>query len=179
MHMRSHKKHLATLMSAIVLFMLIGGCSASTQVNTNDQAAFTWKISVSSAQIKSKLHTDAGATRYDGTVASIAYDDAPKAGNKYLLVEMTIKKNKPGGDAFVWEKLSIKSAKDITYERMDNDSFLESHNYLRMPGTDLMLGENTGWICIEIPASAAKEKFFLVYRSSEGEMTIALKPELF
>lgn len=152
-----------------------GAASASTpQASASAAPAYDWELSVVKTEIKEKLHTDAGVTRYDGTTAATAYDDAPQAGDVFLLVELTADKTKPGGEAFIWNKLSVQDANGNSYARMENDSFISSHNYKRLPGTDLKLGNNTGWVAFEIPAKSADEKLVLVYSPSEVEYSFQI-----
>lgn len=124
--------------------------------------------------MKDSLHTEAGVTQYDGSVASVPYDNLPSAGKIYLIIELTITKEKPGGKAFTWSDLWVVDAQGNRYHRMEDDTFLTSHTYNRMVGTDMRLGANQGVICFEIPKESAGELLTLVYTSEEGEAIIPL-----
>ena len=103
------------------------------------------------------------------------HDDAPSEGKVFLILTMTITKQKTGGGQFDWARLTVKDASGNVYHRMENDAFLSNHTYNRMPGTSLQIGENRGSICLELPPEAAKGGLTLCYDAGdEGENTTAI-----
>ena len=149
------KKAIAILLLAIFAFSLCGCGKKAETAAASDQSKFTWQIEVSKAEVRDKLHTDEGIAQYDGGISDVAYDNAPAAGNSFVILTLTVTKAQAGGGGFDWKKLTLKDADGNSYSRMENDSFLSSHTYKRMPGTALQIGENKGSICFEIPAKAA------------------------
>lgn len=139
-------------------------------VTASDQSQFTWQIELRDSAIKDALHTDAGVTQYDGGVLDVAYDNAPASGNKFLILTLTVTKAAAGGGSFDWKKLSVQDSDGNSYVRMENDAFLSTHTYKRMPGTALQIGENKGSICIEIPAKTAEGTLTLVYDAGDQGM---------
>lgn len=133
-----------------------------------DQSAFTWKISIAGLEIKDALHTTGTVTQYDGTVEEITFDNKPASGNAFVLINLTVNKAAAGGPAFSWKDVSLTDGAGTSYARHDNDVFLSDHGYERMAGTDLRLGENSGWICFELPAAQAKTALTLTHTSEEG-----------
>jgi hypothetical protein len=175
----------------VFLMLVLGGCGGdatpgpvaeptsqpipvATPQATVDQSTFTWQISIVGAEVKEALHTEAGVTQYDGSVATMPYDNLPSTGRVFLIVDLVVSKARPGGKAFTWDNLVARDADGNLYHRMEDDTFLASHTYSRMAGTDLKLGTNNGVICFEIPQERADEGFSLVYTSDEGETVLLL-----
>lgn len=162
-------RKLAIFALILALALSVAGCSGEKEegAKSADQSAFTWQIEIRSVEVRESLHTDAGVQQYDGSVLDVAYDDAPGDGNAYLILTLTVTKSATGGGGFKWEQLSVLDAEGNAYARMENDAFLTSHTYKRMPGTALQIGENKGSICFELPAEAAKGALTLQYDAGE------------
>lgn len=171
---------LKQILSAVLLLAIALGCAACSkdaakEGAASDQSKFTWQIDLRQAEVRESLHTDAGVTQYDGDVLDVAYDDAPEEGKVYLILTLTVTKAVAGGGAFEWSRLSVCDADGNSYGRMENDAFLASHTYKRMPGTPLQIGENKGSICFELPADATKGTLTLVYDAEdEGENALPI-----
>lgn len=129
--------------------------------------AFTWQIELRGAEVKESLHTDAGVPQYDGEVLDVAFDNEPAEGCSFLILTLTVTKSAAGGGAFDWDKLTVVDENGNAYNRMENDSFLDSHAYRRMAGTSLQIGENKGSICFEIPTEVASGKLVLNYDAGD------------
>lgn len=169
------KKFIAILLLAVLALSLCACGKKAETLSASDQSKFTWQISVSKAEVKDKLHTDAGVPQYDGGITDVSYDNAPADGNSFVVLTLVINKAAAGGGSFDWKKLTLKDADGNSYPRMENDSFLSSHTYKRMPGTALQIGENKGSICFEIPAKAASGQLALCYDAGdEGVNTTPL-----
>ena len=177
-------RYKSVLPLGLVLFFLMSLCACSspapqdkTQMKApiSDQSKFTWQIKVISADTAGALNTMAGIGQYDGSVKDKSYDDAPSNGNEFLIVTLNINKAQVGGNKFVWENLSVKDNNKKAYHRMEDDTFLARHEYSRLAGTDLTLGESEGSVCFEIPAGKTVSDYMLVYNAGdEGENTIPL-----
>ena len=166
------KKAIAILLLAILAFSLCGCGKKAETAAASDQSKFTWQIEVSKTEVRDKLHTDEGIAQYDGGISDVAYDNAPAAGNSFVILTLTVTKAQAGGGGFDWKKLTLKDADGNSYGRMENDSFLSSHTYKRMPGTALQIGENKGSICFEIPEKAAEGSLALCYDAGEEGINI-------
>lgn len=160
-------KKLLSIILLVCLACTLSACGKKAETAASDQSKFTWQIQVSKTEVKDKLHTDAGVPQYDGGITDVAYDNAPAEGNAYVILTMTVTKAAAGGGSFDWKKLSLKDADGNVYARMENDSFLSTHTYNRMPGTALQIGENKGSICFEIPAKAAQGSLTLCYDAGD------------
>ena len=173
------KRNIAVLMLICLALTLCAcggqGAKPAAKVENSDQSAFTWGIELRKSEVKEKLHTDEGVQQYDGGVLNVLHDDAPSEGKVFLILTMTITKQKTGGGQFDWARLTVKDASGNVYHRMENDAFLSNHTYNRMPGTSLQIGENRGSICLELPPEAAKGGLTLCYDAGdEGENTTAI-----
>jgi hypothetical protein len=105
----------------------------------------------------------------------VVHEQSPASGNIYLIMNLTVQKTGSQSVPFQWKDLTVRDANGAVYGRRENDSFLEQHQYTpRMTGLDLRLGKEQGWVCYEIPASAAQGKLTLVYTTDEGQQEIPL-----
>jgi len=155
------------------LTILLTGCGKSSSVS--DQS-FGWKIEILSVEVKTDLVTKEIVTLYTGDKDTVLHENFPAEGNVFLILDLSISKNGDESSTFDWEKLSVLDNNGVSYQRLENDSFLEQHNYApRMTGLPIRFGENEGWVCFELPASAAKGKLYLQYSTSEGQNKIEIK----
>lgn len=138
----------------------------------DDQA---WTIMLEKWEIADDLKGTESALQYNGDITEIQINESPSDGNTFLLVELTIEKQKSGASSFVWKDLFVLDEQGKTYFRHPNDTFLENYNFPRIKSTDLTIGKNKGFICFEIPKSITNDKLFLVYESPEGVVQIPLK----
>ena len=152
----------------LLLALTLSACAGAPEAADVQESPFTWSISVSKAEKREALHTDAGVQQYDGSILGVAYDEQPSDGCVFVILTMTVTKNRSGANAFRWENLTLTSADGTAYARMEDDSFLSLHTYRRMPATDLMIGENKGSICFELPeAQASSEPLTLRYDAGD------------
>jgi len=180
MNMASNKKLLLITIGAIFLFSLSacstnGGLSAKG-VNTKlNQSEYSWSIILKNSETADDLNTTKAAVQYNGDITHISYQEKPKEGNTFLLVELIIEKTKSGPSKFEWANLYVLDSSGVKFYRHPNDTFLESFNFSRIKSTDLTFGKNEGFICFEMTKQASKGKLYLVYDSLEGENRIKLK----
>ena len=159
-------KKLICLFIGCVFSFLVIGCG-----NTSENA--DWDIKVIASEMKDKLDTTTGVTQYDGSVANVAYDNNPKDGNAYVLVNLDIKKKGEGNKTLYWKNVSLIDDKGNKYNRIQ-DMFLQDHGYNRMPANDLKL-DNKGWIAFEVPATLKLDNLKLVYEDDNGKSEYSIK----
>lgn len=171
-------RHHLFLSIILAICMITVGCGNKLQPSSStDQSAFTWQIAINEQEVKPSLKTIGHVTQYDGTVEEIPYENIPQDGKVYLILNLSITKNQPGGIAFKWEDLSVMDDKGNRYPRHKNDSFLSDHGYERIAGTDLKLGDNSGWICFEVPWQATQEALTLSHKSVEGDNSMIIEQD--
>lgn len=157
----------------LALALCLTGCGGEKEQGVPDQSAFTWKFEISQAVWSDGLHTVRQSTQYDGTVIETEYEKMPEAGQALLLVELRVYKDQAGGQAFSWEDVALEGEDGDTYTRLP-DSFLMEFGYDRLPGTELRLKENRGWICFQLPEAAEGMEWTLTHRSEEGVNAIGI-----
>lgn len=168
-------KRIVAIFLAALLALACVGCGSTASEGTLE--GFPWTVELRNAQIKDALHTEAGLEQYDGAIVDVDYDDAPSEGQVFLILTLTITKTGTGGGSFDWKKLSLLDEAGNTYSRMENDAFLQNHQYNRLASTPLQIGENKGSICFEIPSGQAKGSFVLQYDAGDvGILTLSVKP---
>lgn len=150
----------------LLILMLIFTTSVFAQ---EEKSKIIWNIKVNSFEVKEKLHTVTPVTQYDRSVVDVNYDNVPSNGNVYLLVDLEINKTAGGNRPFAWKDFTVVDNEGNKYNRLENDNFLQNHNYNRMRGDDLKLGKNNGFICIELPKKITEKELHLQYEY-EGEI---------
>ncbi len=162
------------------LLLLCAGCTAQAKAPADAaltaDASLLWQISVETSEITSSISSTEAMVTYGGDVNQVSHSDDPSEGNVYLLLLLNIDKTQAGKDKFLWSDLSVVDADGNTYARMANDTFLETHGLPRVKATDLSIGNNHGYACFEIPATADACKLTLVYSAEGSAQQIALSP---
>lgn len=190
-------KRIPAIFLAVLLVLAFTGCGSDTPNTTQESEnetpsagvadepgsvvgtldGFPWTVELRNAQIKNALHTAAGLEQYDGTIVDVDYDDAPSEGRVFLILTLTITKSGTGGSSFDWKKLSLRDGTGNSYNRMENDTFLQTHQYNRLASTPLQIGEHKGSICFEIPADQADGTFTLQYDAGDvGTLELSVNP---
>lgn len=191
-------KRIPAIFLAVLLVLACAGCgsdtldatqqpenetpSASVDENKPSSAVgtlegFPWTVELRNAQIKDALHTAAGLEQYDGSIVDVDYDNAPSEGQVFLILTLTISKTGTGGGSFDWTKLSLLDDAGNAYGRMENDTFLQNHQYNRLASTPLQIGEHKGSICFEIPSDRADKAFTLQYDVGDvGTLELSVSP---
>jgi hypothetical protein len=136
-----------------------------------------WQIQVSRFEIKDNLNAVESVTQYNGSKIDVVHKQSPDAGSVYLIINASISKSGvQSSTPFDWKWLVVKDASGNSYQRLDNDTFLEQFQYTpRITGLQLRLGEYTGWMCYQIPASAATGKLTLAYTGEGSQQEILLQ----
>jgi hypothetical protein len=159
----------------IFLQLVITLCSCST-TNTTPAPALVWKVDVAKLEIKDNLKAVESVTQYDGKKLEVEHQQAPGAGNIYLILKVSVSKTGADSIAFDWNALTVQDAAGNAYHRHENDSFLAQFNYTpRLTGLVIRFGVNEGWICFEIPAAAANNPLALHYSAAGSQQEISLK----
>lgn len=159
----------------LILFIFLGmaGCSSAAQTAAPTSG---WLIQVSQAEVKTGLKTREVVTLYNGEKKDVDHVSDPAAGKVYLLLNLGIAKSTTGNTSFEWKDLAVEDQNGGKYSRLENDSFITQHNYSpRMTGLTIRFGENKGWICFEIPKTAAEGKLSLVHTTTEGTQRLEIK----
>lgn len=184
-------KRIFALSMALLLALACAGCGArnvsrdaapaSAQGDSESAVGtlegFPWSVELRGADVRDSLYTQAGLKQYDGSIMDVDYSDSPSAGHVFLILTLTINKAGTGGGQFEWDKLTVADEAGNTYGRMANDTFLQNHQYNRMAGTPLQIGEHKGSICFEVPAEQAGKTFTLQYDAGDaGLLTLSVEP---
>jgi hypothetical protein len=152
--------HLRRFLLLLSLFIVLFGCSP---VKPTATPSLIWKIELLNYEVKDKLEGIEVVHQYVGST-EVVHQQYPDEGNVYLIMKVTINKQSVDTAPFVWDQLTVQDSSGNTYKRLSNDTFLEQFNYKpRITGLELIVGENEGWMCYEIPAQAANGKLTLIY----------------
>jgi len=157
----------------LCLVSVLYGCSpAKEQINPG----LIWTVAVSKSEVKESLDTVEGVTQYNGSKIDVEHKQSPASGNVYLILNVTVSKTGNQSTPFDWQWLVVEDASGNSYHRLANDTFLEQFQYTpRITGLELRMGENSGWMCYEIPSSAAAGKLNLAYTAQGSQQEIALQ----
>jgi hypothetical protein len=154
------------------LSTLLFGCSPAKPTSNPN---LIWEIDLSKFAVKSKLESIETVQQYVGSYEEV-HQQSPAAGNVYLIMKLTISKQGSETTPFDWNKLIVQDIAGNTYQRMSNDTFLEQFKYTpRMTGLEIKFGVNSGWLCYEIPAQAAKSRLSLEYNAEGSQQEIVVK----
>jgi hypothetical protein len=152
----------------------MSGCQTST---TTPKSTLDWQIKVSKFEIRDSLNSVESVTQYNGSKIDVVHTQTPDTGNVFLIMDITISKVDNQSTApFDWQWLVVNDASGNSYHRSKNDTFLEQYQYTpRSTGLELRFGENTGWMCFEVPASIATGKLTLAYTAEGSQQEIVLQ----
>jgi hypothetical protein len=168
--------HVSLLVFCLVLSL--SGCQTSKMPSTLPSGStLAWQIQVSSFEIKDNLNAVESVTQYNGSKIDVVHKQNPDAGFVYLIMDVSISKSEiQSSTPFDWQWLVVMDASGNSYHRLENDTFLEQFQYTpRITGLELRLGEYTGWMCFQIPASVATGKLTLEYTAEGSQQEIVLQ----
>jgi len=131
---------------------------------------FHWEMQLLHWETAASLEATEAITTYEGDINTAVHTDAPAEGCVYLLVKLSIAKTAAGGEGFQWDKLYAQDAQGSRYARMDNDTFLETYGFRRLPATEIRIGNKTGFIAFEVPIDAAQDEFTFWYALTQDEI---------
>ena len=150
-------------LTLLVACMLLCPALAAAQ-----DTAFHWELYLPHWETAQSLEATEAITRYDGSTTTADHMDAPAEGCVYLLAELSIAKTAPGGEAFQWENLFAVDAQGNRYARMENDTFIQTYGFKRLPASKISIGDMQGFIAFEVPAETAQDQFTLEYELADG-----------
>ena len=156
------------------LAAIFTGCQAPKPSPTPGLA---WQVAVSKTEIKPGLQATEAVTQYDGSTIDVVHNQTPDSGFIYLVMELTIGKvNNQSTSTFDWQSLVVKDPSGNSYHRLENDTFLEQYQYIpRLTGLPLRFGENSGWVCYQIPAAVSTGTLTLAYTAEDSAQEIVLQ----
>jgi|WetSurMetagenome_2_1015567.scaffolds.fasta_scaffold126946_2 hypothetical protein len=154
------------------LSLFLFGCSPSRPtVDPN----LIWAVSLSQFEVKDKLEIIESVNQYGQTVDQL-HQQFPDEGDVFLIMKLTVNKQGEDPAAFDWSQLTVQDELGNPHQRYSNDTFLEQYKYSpRMTNLEIKFGENTGWVCYEIPAQAAQGKLSLIYSAEGSQQVIVIK----
>lgn len=142
---------------------------------TADQSNYFWQLNVLQAEAADNLANTQTLALYGGATEDIQYAKTASEGYTFLLLELSVNKNGVGGTPFSWCDVYVEDGQGNRYQRMDNDVFLEDYDLPRLKSTDLTIGSNTGYICLEIPFDTDMSGLALVHNAEEGLNRIPIR----
>ena len=97
--------------SIIVSLLFLTACDAEKTDSTPEYSATSinqaWSITLDNWEIADDLTGTESAMQYNGDVTQIQIKEMPTESNTFLLVELTIEKQKSGASSFVWKDLFV------------------------------------------------------------------------
>ena len=147
-------KKVITLLFSILLLTSCG-------VTSDDVVAQSdmWRVELHSAETAESLTATQAAIQYGGEILETVSEVTPESGNVFLLLELKIEKSGAGRGAFLWSEAFVVDEDDGVYHRHPNDTFLANLGIPRIRGTDIVFGEEYGYVCFEIPKEASGLRF--------------------
>ena len=163
------------VVGALALSCIITCGHRDTTDSVTGQARFPWTITVEKSKILSSLKGDLKELQYDGTERKQAYEQKPGSGMVFLIIDLTLDKQKGNTTNFNWKDVYVQDLRGERYYRHPNDGFLELFGMKRIKAVDLNFGQHRGSVCFEIPQRVAKEALHFVHETSAGKNVIQLK----
>ena len=159
---------------ALLLPMLLITISCETAPGPDNAASEAqsemWRVEIVSYEVTDSLQTTVAAVQYGGGVVTTENLIEPARGNSFLLLKLSIEKIGAGRAVFSWNDAHISDGSGSVYLRHQNDTFLANLNIPRISSTDIVFGQEHGYVCFEIPSNADNLRFI----ADEGSISIAL-----
>jgi hypothetical protein len=158
------RKTSLTVIVPLLFFCLVlslTGCQAARSPSAPPSSSnVAWQIQVSRFEIKENLNAVESVTQYDGSKIDVVHQQSETQTSS----------------PFDWQWLVVRDASGNSYQRIANDTFLEQFQFTpRLTGLQLRLGDYTGWMAYQIPASAATRKLTLVYTGEGSQQELLLQ----
>jgi hypothetical protein len=170
------------LLAPLAALLLLGLAACATPTTTPPPSPLPdvrtetdWNLALLSHETADDLRATQAAVLYDGEKVDVSFTRKPGTGNTFLLLEIRVEKTRAGAPAFRWADVRVEDAAGNAWSRLDNDTFLTNFNFPRVPSTDLTFGTNEGFVCFEIPESAAAGPLALVHETGTGRTRIVLR----
>lgn len=155
---------------------------ASTPINVeetaqpaSDQSNFLWQITLLGAEASDNLANTQTFQLYGGATEDVQYTKTAEEGYLFLLLNLQVDKNGTGGDRFSWSDVYVEDGQGNQFHRMENDVFLEDYDLTRLKSTDLTIGNNSGYICLEIPEDTDLTDLRMIHEATEGKNIIPIQ----
>ncbi len=169
-----HSKSIA-VWSMIAIILLFSACKGDEGPKPSAvHSVDAWSIQILRWEAAARLNATRAVEHYNGTQETVVHEEKPKEGYVFLLVELKLEKKDSGNAIFDWERLYLEDAKGVRHKRHPNDSFLTIYRLPRIKAVPLTFGNNTGYICFEIPEATSKNALTLVYNGIERLIRIPL-----
>lgn len=176
------RKKSVTALLAVLLCLTAACGKAPAPTNSDeavqpasDQSGFLWQITLLDAEASDNLANTQTFILYGGTTEDVQYAKTAKEGHIFLLLNLQIDKKGTGGQRFSWSDVWVEDAQGNQFHRMENDVFLEDYDLTRLKSTDLTIGNNSGYICLEIPADTDLTGLRLIHEAAEGKNIIPIQ----
>ena len=169
--MKKRFRYCACRILLLPLCLIITSCGNAPQGSTppaDVTRSDMWRVELHSAELADSLTATLAAVQYGGGILETTSEVKPAAGNTFLLLELTIEKVGTGKASFSWSDAHIEDSAGNVYYRHANDTFLANLNIPRLKGTDIVFGNEYGYVCFEIPQSAEG----LFFAADEGKIVI-------
>ena len=127
-----------------------------------------WRVELLNAELADSLTATLAAVQYGGGILETTSEVTPGVGNLFLLIELKVEKIGTGRASFSWSDAHIEDSAGNVYYRHPNDTFLANLNIPRLRGTDIVLGNESGYACFEVPRTAEGLRFV----ADEGNIII-------
>lgn len=175
------KKSVIALLAALLCLTAACG-TAPAPMNSDeavqpasDQSGFLWQIALLDAEASDNLANTQTFQLYGGVTENVQYAKTAKEGYLFLLLNLQVDKNGTGGQRFSWSDVYVEDGQGNHFRRMENDVFLEDYDLTRLKSTDLAIGNNSGYICLEIPADTDLTDLRLIHEAAEGKNIIPIQ----
>ncbi|OON99037.1 MAG: hypothetical protein ATN35_02465 [Epulopiscium sp. Nele67-Bin004] len=181
-----NKKLLASLLTASMSLTIVGCSKPENIINESNKiidisnngqdisvGQMHWEIDITDIVLTDSLTTVEDVVLYTGEIQKVIHTDNPSANNQYLLLEVTINKVTDEQAVFNVQDMEL-LVMDEVYQQLPN-SFIDKHNYISFPNTDIRFGKNTGYIIFEIPKDSDIENNQLIYQNTKMNLEITQK----
>ena len=172
------------LLLPVIFTLILAGCQGapSYDAEADERSAYRtdgaaqitaaqsdmWRVELHSAETAQSLSATIAAVQYGGGVLETKSEVVAGRGNVFLLLGLTIEKIGEGRGSFSWNDAHVTDSDGNMYHRHPNDTFLAHLSIPRMRGTDIVFGNETGYVCFEIPIGAEGLSFV----ADEGSIII-------
>ncbi|MCL2366512.1 MAG: hypothetical protein FWC75_05620 [Oscillospiraceae bacterium] len=129
-----------------------------------------WRVELVTAELTQSLTTTKVALQYGGGVLETTSELMPSSGYNFLILGLIIEKTGVGRAAFSWGDAHVVDREGNIFFRHPNDTFLTHLNIPRLRGTDMVFGEEYGYVCFEIPFGSEGLRFV----ADEGNIVLDL-----
>lgn len=136
------------LCAMLLMLSLVCGMIPVVHAAETDSA---WEIQINSIELFEELHSVTTEIAYDGTISYVNHDDYPSDGYIFAVVGLQAIRLDPSAPALDITDLTLYT-QESSYAQMQDDSFLENHQYTTLGKYNGSLMTDTqGTACFEVP----------------------------